>query len=134
MSEGSNSGKITVFGPKEIKTTFFVSLSTLIISTFTGIFLFDNNLILYKKFTQNKISIYTNYHDLLPLLRNILFSLIWISLALVILSIILHKRKNLGHLECAKKQLITFMPLLFLVFGRFLYGKAIKTIFFALSN
>jgi len=130
MSEGSNSEKITVFGPKEIKTTFFVSLYTLIISTFTGIFLFDNNLILYKKITQNKISIYTNYHDLLPLLRNILFSLIWISLALVILSIILKKRKNLGYLECAKKQLITFMPLLFLVFGRFLYGKAIKAIFF----
>jgi len=119
-----------VFGPKTIKKTFFLSISTVIISVFIGVFLFDNNLILHKKISQNKIFIYTNYHNLLPLLRNILFSFLCLSLALVILSIILKKRKNLGYLEGAKKQLITFTPFLFLVFGRFLYGKAIKTIFF----
>ncbi len=109
-----------------IKDSFSPLFLASILSVSTGLFLFDRHLILYKRVIQDKVIVYTNTHNLIPLIKNSLFAFIGISLAVLFLSLILKFKKDLSYLACINSQTVAFVPLLLLIFGRFLYGKAIE--------
>jgi|GEM_PF-1989999 len=113
----------TALEQKEIRKLIFTTFLILVTSFCLGIFLFDCKLVLYCK---NKITIYTNYQNLIPFLKNSIFSFLGLSLFTFILSCRLKKIKNHQFLDLMKKQVFTFTPLIFLAYGRYFFDKAVK--------
>lgn len=120
--------KTSIIGQKEIRTILFSFFILILISISTGIFLFDKNLLVYNRVILDKIKIYTNFQNSLPLLKHASLSFLGICITIAILSLRLHSKKRFNHVECLYRQTITFLPLLFSPLARLFYGKAVKYI------
>jgi hypothetical protein len=112
-----------------IKKIIVIFILSLLISLSIGIFLFDKNVLVYKQMIQDKISIYSSCKNFLPLVRYSSLCFIGISLILLFFGFLLRSKKALAYTECLRMQTMSFVPLIFLAFGRFFYGKAVNYIF-----
>jgi hypothetical protein len=113
-----------------IKESVSILLFSLLIAISMGIFLFDKTGLIYKRASNDTTIIYKSIQNLSPLFQYLSFCFIGISTVLIILSLHLKSKKNFTFLYSLKRQAITFVPFLFLVFGRFFDGKAVHYIFF----
>lgn len=107
--------------------TIFLAL---LIGCSLGIFLFDNRLILFNTLQPDTITVYTNTSNLVPWLVYSCFSFLGIALAILFLGILWARKKGRSIFEGLNRQALALSPLLALAFGRFLYLKFIKYIFF----
>jgi hypothetical protein len=103
-------------------------LLILLVSYSLGIFLFDHQLIVFKKIQPDKITVYANASSLTPCLRSSL--LIFCGLALTSLAAggRWAGKKGRGLAAGFLRQAWTLAPLLALAFGRFFYGRFLKYI------
>ncbi len=113
-----------------VRKVIYTLIIAFILSISGGIFLFDMNLIVYKRSIQDASSIYSNLQNLLPLIKYSLLFFIGISFITILLSFLLRAKRALNYIESLNYQITTFIPFLFLAFGRFFYGKAFKFSFF----
>jgi hypothetical protein len=95
-----------------------------------GIFLFDHQLIVFKKIEPGKITVYTNAFSLWPCLSYALFFLCSLAIISLVAGWRWARKKGRSLGEGFSRQVWTLAPLLVLAFGRFAYGKFLKYIVF----
>ena len=100
----------------------------LLISLSLGIFLFDRQLVVFKKVLPDKATIFTNSADLGPCLKYSLLSFPAVVLAVLLPGIFRSRRNGGGLARGLAGQALTLAPILALVFARFFYGKYLKVI------
>jgi hypothetical protein len=102
----------------------------LLISYSLGIFLFDHQLIVFKKIEPGKITVYTNAFSLWPCLRDSLFFFCGLALVSIVAGWRWARKRGRGLGEGFARQVWTLAPFLALAFSRFVYGKFLKYIVF----
>ncbi len=102
----------------------------LLVSYSLGIFLFDHQLIVFKKIEPGKITVYTNAFSLEPCLRYSLFFFLGLASLALLLGFLWARKMGRGLGEGFARQVWTLAPFLALAFGRFVYGKFLNYIVF----
>jgi len=115
---------------RKIKDTVLTSFLLFFIAVALGITLFSHNSLVYKRTFQNQITIFSNFQNLSPLFLYTFFSLIGVCSTVLFLSLLLRAKKKNRFIESLRDQTATFIPLLFLPFGKFFLGKAVKYFIF----